>query len=57
MLSLAIAAPARPSTVRLTVNFDDPKLEALPGGFSRISFPATVQAGKPGEPSYPFRGV
>ena len=57
MLSLAIAASARPSTVRLTFNFDNPKLEALPGGFSRISFPATVQAGKPGEPSYPFRGV
>ena len=57
MVSLAIAASARPSTVRLTLNFDSPKLEALPGGFSRISFPATVQAGKPGEPSYPFRGV
>jgi hypothetical protein len=54
---LATGAPARASTIRLTLDFGTPKLETLPGGFSRITFPATIQAGKPGEPSYPFRGV
>jgi len=54
---LATAAPAWSFTVHLTFTFDDPRIETLPGGFSRITFPATVQAGKPGEPSYPFRGV
>jgi hypothetical protein len=54
---LISAACARSATVRLTIRFDAPKLEALPGGFSRMVFPATVQAGKPGEPTYPFRGV
>jgi len=54
---LSIAAPAMSSTVHLTLAFDNPKLEALAGGFSRITFPATIQAGKPGEPSYPFRGI
>ena len=54
---LAIAAPAKSSTVRLTITFEAPKIEALAGGFSLVTFPATVQAGKPGEPSYPFRGV
>ena len=39
------------------VSFASPTFETLPGGFSRAVFPATVQAGKPGEPSYPFRGV
>ncbi|MGD1049420.1 MAG: hypothetical protein ABR899_11785, partial [Candidatus Krumholzibacteriaceae bacterium] len=55
--ALAIAAPARSSTVHLTITFGAPKLESLAGGFSLVTFPATVQAGKPGEPSYPFRGV
>ena len=54
---LAIAAPSWSSTVRLTIAFEAPKLEALAGGFSLITFPATAQAGRPGEPSYPFRAI
>ncbi|MFA4947326.1 MAG: C25 family cysteine peptidase [Candidatus Krumholzibacteriia bacterium] len=58
LLAVLIAAScAQSATVRLTIRFAPPRLEALPGGFSQVVFPATVQAGKPGEPSYPFRGV
>ena len=42
-------------TVRYT--FDNPSIESVDGGFSRIVFPATMQAGKAGEPSFPFRGA
>ncbi len=55
--TLIAASCAQAATVRLTLSFASPRLEALPGGFSRVVFPATAQAGKPGEPSYPFRGI
>ncbi|MCX5752920.1 MAG: C25 family cysteine peptidase, partial [Candidatus Krumholzibacteria bacterium] len=57
LAALMAAACAESATVRLTMRFDPPRVEELAGGFSRMVFPATVQAGKPGEPSYPFRGV
>jgi hypothetical protein len=57
LVMLVAATGAGAATVRLTVRFAPPKIEELSGGFSRVEFPATVQAGKPGEPSYPFRGV
>jgi hypothetical protein len=53
----SMALTAECATVRLTISFASPSFETLPGGFTRAVFPATVQAGKPGEPSYPFRGV
>jgi len=52
-----IPAASRTATVRLTYHFAEPAVESLPGGFSRLIFPATMQAGRRGEPSYPFRGV
>ncbi len=55
--AVSFALTAECATVRLTVSFASPRIETLPGGFTRAVFPATVQAGKPGEPSYPFRGV
>ncbi len=58
LIAATLFAPrAECATVRLTVSFASPTFETLPGGFTRAVFPATVQAGKPGEPSYPFRGV
>jgi len=47
------------ATADVTVRyiFDTPSIENVDGGFSRIVFPATVQAGKAGEPSFPFRGA
>jgi hypothetical protein len=46
-----------PADVTVTWRFDAPSIEAVDGGFSRIVFPATMQAGKAGEPSFPFRGA
>lgn len=43
--------------VNVTYRFNTPVIESIDGGFSRIIFPATVQAGKAGEPSFPFRGA
>jgi hypothetical protein len=57
LIVLVATTGAGAATVRLTVRFSPPRIEELSGGFSRIEFPATVQAGRPGEPSYPFRGV
>lgn len=54
---LLMPAASRSATVHLTCRFGEPAVEALPGGFSRLVFPATIQAGKPGEPGYPFRGI
>jgi hypothetical protein len=56
-VTFTLAAPARSSTVHVTLTFGTPAVEPLAGGFSLVAFPRTVQAGKPGEPSYPFRGV
>lgn len=49
-------APAAAGEVSVTYRFGDPVIERLGGGFSRIIFPSTIQAGKAGGPSYPFRG-
>jgi hypothetical protein len=54
---LAVTFLASAATVRITHHYDNPRLETLAGGFSRVLFPATMQAGKPGEPSYPFQGI
>jgi hypothetical protein len=43
--------------VKVTYNFGDPAVECAGSGFSRLVFPATVQAGRAGEPSFPFRGA
>lgn len=51
------AAAAGAGEVRVTFRFDAPSIERADGGFSRIVFPATIQAGKRGEPSFPFRGA
>ena len=51
----AVAADA--GEVRLTCHFEDPVIESTGNGFQRIFFPGVIQAGKPGEPEFPFRGV
>ena len=43
--------------VSVTYHFKDPEIETSPNGFSRVFFSSTVQAGKAGGPSFPFRGV
>ncbi len=53
---LLVAASAL-ADVTVTYRFDDPVVESVDGGFSRLVFPATMQAGKAGEPSFPFRGA
>jgi hypothetical protein len=53
----ALASGARPGTVHVTYHFDNPRFETTAEGFSRILFPSTMQAGRPGEPSYPFLGI
>lgn len=52
-----VSAPLAAATVRATYRFAEPRLVSLANGFARVEFDATVQAGKPGEPSYPFRGA
>jgi len=42
---------------RCVYRFGNPSIEDAGGGFSRILFPNTMQAGKTGEPSYPYRKV
>ncbi len=56
-LALALLSTAALADVTVTYRFADPAIESGGGGFSRIVFPATVQAGKAGEPSFPFRGA
>jgi len=43
--------------VTVTYRFGDPTVKSDGTGFSRLVFPATVQAGRAGEPSFPFRGA
>ncbi|MBN2070063.1 MAG: T9SS type A sorting domain-containing protein [Candidatus Krumholzibacteriota bacterium] len=43
--------------VSITYHFDEPVIEVSPDGFSRMIFPSTIQAGKAGGPSFPFRGI
>ncbi len=42
---------------RMVYRFEKPSIKDAGGGFSRILFPNTVQAGRTGEPSYPYRKV
>ncbi|MDD3642419.1 MAG: C25 family cysteine peptidase [Candidatus Krumholzibacteria bacterium] len=57
LTAVICACAARASEVRVTYRFDSPRIEPAGGGFSRLVFPATVQAGPRGEPSLPFRGA
>ncbi|MBD3179175.1 MAG: T9SS type A sorting domain-containing protein [Candidatus Latescibacteria bacterium] len=43
--------------LRETLHFSPPQVITDSEGFSRIIFPGAVQAGKPGEPSVPYRKV
>jgi hypothetical protein len=51
------AASAGAASVKIVCHFDAPAIEILENGFSRVLFDGAVQIGKPGEPSYPFRGI
>lgn len=52
-----VDAAAAAADVTVTYTFGAPTIESRSGGFSRIVFPTTIQAGKAGEPSFPFRGA
>ncbi|MCD6380230.1 hypothetical protein J7M07_07290, partial [bacterium] len=41
--------------VSVIYRFDKPHVKDAANGFSRIIFPNTIQAAKPGEPSIPYR--
>jgi hypothetical protein len=43
--------------VAVSYRFSPPVIETLEGGFSRLVFPSSMQAGRIGEPSFPFRGA
>jgi len=45
------------AVVKVTIHFDSPRTVEDDNGFTRILFPRTIQAGRPGEPSFPFRAV
>jgi hypothetical protein len=57
LLLLIMPITAEGSSVSIVCKFDPPVIESSQGEFSRILFPATVQAGHAGGPSLPFRGV
>jgi hypothetical protein len=57
VLALAVLPAPAPADVAVTYRFSDPAVEETGDGFSRIVFPATMQAGRPGEPTFPFRGA
>lgn len=42
--------------LNITYHFEAPRIETAASGFVQATFERTIQAGKPGEPSYPFRG-
>lgn len=58
LLTLSImafaAGAAGAGEVRVTYRFENPSVLTTEDGFSRIIFPNTIQAGKRGEPSFPF---
>ncbi|UCF05332.1 MAG: T9SS type A sorting domain-containing protein [bacterium] len=54
---LLSTAPLRASEVSVAYRFDEPSIASAGHGFTRITFPTTVQSGLPGEPGYPFRGA
>ncbi|MBN2184730.1 MAG: T9SS type A sorting domain-containing protein [Candidatus Krumholzibacteriota bacterium] len=43
--------------VSVTYRFSEPRIETSQDGFSLLFFPSTIQAGKAGGPSFPFRGI
>ncbi len=62
LLAAAIAAFLMPvqavgAEITVTYRFESPDVRSTGDGFTQILFPKTVQGGRPGEPSYPFRGV
>ncbi len=57
LLAALLPAPLHAGEVSVTYRFDDPAVTEAGPEFSRISFPATIQSGRPGEPSCPFRGI
>jgi hypothetical protein len=54
LLMLSTAAPA--GEIKVAYRFEAPRIEAASSGFVQATFEKTVQAGRPGEPSYPLRG-
>ncbi len=54
---IAMSCGLTAAEIKVVYHFEKPLIEALDSGFSRIIFPATIQAGRAGEPTYPFRGV
>jgi hypothetical protein len=56
LAALVLPARAYSGEVRITYHFEAPRIERTVDGFARAIFEGTVQAGKLGEPSYPFRG-
>ncbi|MBN1163072.1 MAG: T9SS type A sorting domain-containing protein [Candidatus Krumholzibacteriota bacterium] len=56
ILSWGIGSP-RAGEISLTYRFEEPRVESAGNQFSRIFFSSTVQAGKAGEPTFPFRGA
>ncbi|MBU8920327.1 MAG: T9SS type A sorting domain-containing protein [Bacteroidales bacterium] len=54
---LFLHAKVNAGEVRLVCHFEDPVIESAGNGFQRIFFPGVIQAGKPGEPEFPFHGV
>lgn len=49
--------PLPAGEIRMIYRFSEPGIERLEDGFSRVVFASTRQAGRAGEPSFPFRGV
>jgi len=52
---LLAPAAALSGEVRVAYHFETPRIESAPGGFARAVLEGTVQGGRLGEPSYPFR--
>jgi len=44
-------------TINLTIRFGTPSIVTTERGYTKVVFPQTKQAGRPGEPSFPFRAV
>ncbi|HUV37827.1 MAG TPA: C25 family cysteine peptidase [Patescibacteria group bacterium] len=57
VVAASIAAPLKAGEVTVTYRFGEPRVVRTDRGFELIEFPATIQGGRPGEPSYPFRGA
>ncbi len=57
LILLVAPRPAPAGEVAVSYGFDRPLVKKTNDGFSLIVFPSAMQAGKAGEPSYPFRGA